>query len=141
MKQHLCSHLSVRFHKCTYLDCNKSFKMPQHLVYHLTTHNKQNLQKFVCSYPGCKSEFRQKWILRDHEKTHINIYKFHCEYENCNKKYNTRSNLEVHLRKHAGVRPFVCQYCKKQYISKWNMAKHQKKGCSKIGVTVEEVVE
>jgi len=79
--------------------------------------------------------------LRDHEKTHINIYKFHCEYEGCNKKYNTRSNLEVHLRKHAGVRPFVCQYCKKQYISKWNMAKHQKKGCSKIGVPVEEVVE
>jgi len=103
--------------------------MPQHLSYHLTTHEKDKVEKFTCSYPGCGSSFRQKWILRDHEKTHLNIYKFHCHYDGCDKKYNTRSNLEVHLRKHEGVRPFVCDSCGKQYISKWNMAKHQKKGC------------
>lgn len=132
LRQHLKSHLTVRFYKCGFPGCLKSFKMPQHLSYHLTTHEKDKSSKFICSYPGCNSEFRQKWILRDHEKTHMNVYKFHCEYEGCDKKYNTRSNLEVHLRKHAGVRPFLCEFCGKQYISKWNMAKHQKKGCTMI---------
>lgn len=103
--------------------------MPQHLSYHMTTHEKEKNKKFVCSYPGCFSEFRQHWILRDHEKTHQNVYKFHCTYEGCDKKYNTRSNYDVHLRKHEGLRPFVCTFCGKKYISKWNMAKHQKKGC------------
>jgi hypothetical protein len=41
------------------------------------------------------------------------------------------------LRKHAGVRPFVCNFCGKQYISKWNMAKHQKKGCMANGVRMQ----
>lgn len=95
----------------------------------MTTHEKEKNKKFVCSYPGCFSEFRQHWILRDHEKTHQNVYKFHCTYEGCDKKYNTRSNYDVHMRKHEGLRPFVCNYCGKKYISKWNMAKHQKKGC------------
>ena len=33
------------------------------------------------------------------------------------------------MRKHLEVRPFPCQDCGKQYISKWNMLKHQKHGC------------
>ena len=83
--------------------------------------------------------FRQKWILQDHERTHQNVYKFHCEFPGCDKKYNTRSNLEVHVRKHLGVRPFVCNNCGKQYISKWNMAKHQKRGCTKKAINEEEL--
>lgn len=35
----------------------------------------------------------------------------------------------MHLRKHMHIKPFQCPYCKKYYISKWNMIKHQKKGC------------
>ena len=123
-RQHLKSHLSVRCFKCTFEGCDKSFKMPQHLSYHLTTHEKTKSQKYGCSYPGCKLQYRQLWILRDHEKTHQNIYKYHCEFKGCTKKYNTRSNLEVHVRKHMGLRPFQCEDCGKQYISKWNMAKH-----------------
>ncbi len=38
----------------------------------------------------------------------------------------------MHIRKHQGIRPFICEDCGKQYISKWNMAKHQKKGCDKM---------
>lgn len=52
-----------------------------------------------------------------------------CPVEGCDKKYNTKSNLEVHMRKHEGTKPFECPDCHKFYISKWNMAKHQKKGC------------
>ena len=58
LRQHLKSHLSVRFYKCGYPGCDKSFKMPQHLSYHLTTHNKDKNEKFVCTFPGCNSEFR-----------------------------------------------------------------------------------
>ena len=127
------SHLSVRVYSCTHEGCEKSFKMPQHLQYHMMTHQRHMAEKFKCSYPGCNKEYIQRWILRDHEKTHQNIYKFQCNYEGCNKKYNTRSNLEVHLRKHAGIRPFFCKLCGKQFISKWNMDKHFKKKCSLLG--------
>ena len=106
--------------------------MPQHLTYHTTTHEKSKVQKFTCSIPGCNQSYRQFWILRDHEKTHQNVYKFNCSFEGCTKKYNTRSNLEVHLRKHQGIRPFICDNCGRNYISKWNMAKHQKKGCTRF---------
>lgn len=68
-------------------------------------------------------------------------YKFYCNVPGCDKKYNTRSNLEVHMRKHQGIRPFVCDKCGKRYISKWNMAKHQRKGCNSIETKIKEGME
>jgi hypothetical protein len=39
-----------------------------------------------------------------------------------------------------GVRPFICDKCEKAYISKWNMLKHQKRGCFKIpkNITIQD---
>lgn len=133
LKQHLFAHFSTRLWKCNHPGCNKSFKMQQHLNYHMSTHRDETSQeRIICKHPGCGKEFRQQWIMKDHMLTHNNVYKFYCEHPGCDKKYNTRSNLEVHMRKHAGVKPFVCELCNKKFISKWNMTKHQKiSKCSK----------
>ena len=106
--------------------CSKTFKLSQHLDYHMTTHSKGDQLKLQCTYPGCVKTFRKQWILQDHLKTHENEYKFNCSIEGCDKKYNSRSNIEIHMRKHIGSRPFKCDLCGKRFISQWNLSKHHR---------------
>ena len=37
----------------------------------------------------------------------------------------------MHLRKHTGVKPFQCENCLAYYISRWNLAKHQRGACKR----------
>lgn len=124
LKQHILSHLTTRKFKCQEPGCNKSFKLAQHLRYHVKTHYPDEQMKYPCTFKGCGKVYAQHWILRDHLLTHVNKYKFECIIEGCNKKYNTKSNFEIHLRKHANLKPFSCPNCHQRFISNWNLSKH-----------------
>ncbi|KIJ49157.1 hypothetical protein M422DRAFT_161551, partial [Sphaerobolus stellatus SS14] len=55
-----------RKHECSY--CARRFPTPRSLEDHTRTHTGQ--RPFVCSFPGCGSDFNVMSNLRRHERTH-----------------------------------------------------------------------
>jgi len=44
----------------------------------------------------------------------------------CQKRFDHTGNYQIHLRSHSGERPFTCELCKRSFISKSNLYRHQR---------------
>ena len=84
--------------KCSYPECNKSYKRKYHLEAHFIEHT--GVSKFGCTYPECigKEYFRDRPMLTRHIQAN-----------------------------HTFEKPFKCDICKRQFRRKDQLNQHKKK--------------
>ena len=85
--------------------------------------NKDKLKSsFKCE--SCGKEFRKRWSLKMHEKTHTDERPFKCQ--TCQKEFKQPSHLKNHEIIHTGDRPFKCETCKKAFKQISHLISHKK---------------
>jgi hypothetical protein len=85
--------LSTRNHNN--INHNTILKSTNEIVNHS---NRINTPKFFCKYPDCNKEYRSKYNLRKHIRSHIGVLLYHFYFEGCDKTYKIKENLELHKK-------------------------------------------
>ena len=85
-------------HKCTYSQCNKSFRQSQHLTRHLITHTGEKSHN--CAQ--CSKSFTDAGNLKRHLPTHSGEKAHNCL--QCSKSFNQAGDLKIRLLTHSGVK-------------------------------------
>ena len=90
---------------CSYPDCEKSFKLKQHLKHHEMSHS--TTKRHGCPMQGCFKSFSRASRLDLHVSSyHSGENPFECTYPDCGKIFAEKGNLLVHLRTHTGEKPY-----------------------------------
>jgi len=96
---HSMRHSGTRDHVCHV--CGAGFKRKQHLVGHLTIHEKEK-EKFQC--PSCEKVFHDKKTLRKHlDQSHQEIageYQYDYKCAICNKDFAYKGRYDAHMKTH-----------------------------------------
>lgn len=91
---------------------------------------KRRRVSYFCGYKNCNKEFRKRWNLVDHIKTHIQLFPY--KWELWSSWFVQKGNLLRHQRTHMlpnveDRKIFDCPYCKKSYTENYNLINHLKK--------------
>ena len=86
----------------------------------------QKKTTYSCNYDDCIFRSEKKKELVRH-KTEVHSRKFECTFDGCDKQYLRKKDLNVHMNVHTKNKLFICQVCKKDFISKFNLNRHEKK--------------
>lgn len=138
MEHFKLQHPTMRPHKCTASDCDKTFVKRSNLKRHMITHNLTHgafmcpqcpreflyqssvvshvrdfhslpKQSFDCLFEGCKFTTTCAKYLKVHEKVHsLNRPEFRCPKPGCDSTFYFKSSLMKHLKKHDKR---SCQFC------------------------------
>lgn len=94
----------------------------------LTSENEMTLNKYICHFPDCYREYKSKYNLRTHIKTHEGAVQHVCLYAGCNKSYKIKENLDLHYKNyHLKEKPFMCRFCEKKFSHRNGKLYHEKK--------------
>jgi uncharacterized C2H2 Zn-finger protein len=70
LQAHKMRHTGEKPYKCTWPDCEWSFRLNHHLKTHMLKHTGE--KPFVCDIPDCEKRFQSKQAMRLHvEKVHL----------------------------------------------------------------------
>lgn len=75
---------------------------------------------YTCSI--CNKNFRIKFILTRHMKTHTGEKPYSCSV--CGKSFIQRSYLQIHMNSHSGQKPYTCSFCGRGFTQVGNMNAH-----------------
>ncbi len=104
---------------------NTILKSTKEIVNHS---NHINKTKFFCHYPDCHKEYRSKYNLRKHIRSHIVVLLYHCYFEGCDKTYKIQENLELHIKNFLlKEKSFKCGFCFKKFYHRNGKLYHEKK--------------
>lgn len=109
-----------RFHKCTYLHCEESFKNKKHLKQHLLAHEK--VKVFRC--PKCPKLFRHESHLQNHFIVHDESEVHKCLY--CCKIFVHKAHLDKHLIMHETNEMHNCDFCPLTFATQIDMIRHMR---------------
>ncbi len=141
MKQSMIQFYGDKWYKCSRHACyyfHEGFLNEKGLAQHTNRHEKP----FCCTEMGCTRMYIG-WSTEKELKRHMNQYhpdpetfswkfphvkkppaKFQCNL--CEKTYSRANSLNTHqLREHAKERPFVCGVCKKGFVRKYELERHE----------------
>ena len=50
-----------------------------------------------------------------------------------------KTHLAMHVAEHCGIKPYKCMRCKKEFVQKHNLTRHEKENCKpEVGVVDTE---
>lgn len=109
----------------TSLDYVNLIKSTNHTNNHSNNHN---YPRYCCHYPNCLKEYKGKYNLRKHIRSHAGIFLYRCDYEGCDKTYKIKENLDLHVKNfHLREKPFKCGFCLKKFSHRNGKLYHEKK--------------
>ncbi|XP_023239754.1 zinc finger protein 224-like [Centruroides sculpturatus] len=147
VKKHQKTHSDERNYSCEI--CNKYFKTKQYLRQHKRIHSKKSnikQENVYCDICGkrvpygkgrleihkrihktyackiCGKDFKWKYMLLQHQRTHSEDRPFKCDI--CNMSFKWKDQVKTHKKIHSEERPFKCDICNKAF--KWARKKYQK---------------
>ncbi|GAB0100968.1 hypothetical protein DMENIID0001_170840 [Sergentomyia squamirostris] len=132
-RKHLVNHVQhhedpTRF-QCT--TCGRKCKSKRNLLNHQATHIPPDQRTFKCDQ--CPKSFMKIWLLREHQKTHLNpsgYRPYKCD--QCEKTYASKVGLYTHKQGiHERRHTTVCEICAKVFISKEGFEAHKIKHMEK----------
>ena len=104
--------------------CGQSFTSPSGLTNH--KRNKHSTEQVrICA--ECQKTFGNKYILKEHMKTHTDERNVGCRQEGCGKKFKTHEVRKRHEDVHNDVKENQCQLCPKLFREKFQLALHMKR--------------
>lgn len=112
-----------KLYECTAPECNKSYKKPAELTYHMDTVH-LNLKWFTCIYKNCDKSFYYPAHMKRHLRTH-GPKQFYCEL--CYSEFSRLENMKVHQRKCRLL--LVCSVCGETFITNADIQKHRQSHC------------
>lgn len=140
-KRSLQEFYGENWHKCSRHACHyyhEGFINEKGLMQHINRHEKP----FCCTKMGCTRMYIG-WSTEKELKKHMSQYhpdpeafswkfphvkkppaKFQCNI--CEKTYSRANSLNTHqLREHGKERPFVCMVCRKGFVRKYELDRHE----------------
>ena len=104
--------------------CGQSFASPSGLTNH--KRNKHGTKQVtICT--ECLKTFGNKYILKEHMKTHTDERNIECRQEGCDKKFKTHEVRKRHEDMHNDVKENQCELCPKLFRKKFQLALHMKR--------------
>ncbi len=103
--------------KCT--KCPKTFQNPSDQHNHSVEHENYH------GYHICHKVFGSLRNLNLHAKVHESP-KFACPWSNCSRSFHTKVDLDRHEATHFPVAIHVCWICKRSYVYKNSLCKHER---------------
>ena len=91
LQQHSRVHHKYKKYNCCFGRCQKSYRHPQDLERHISTHSGLS---FECAL--CNKTFWQKKLLRRHEVVHTDVTRYTCKL--CNKGFKHQNQLYRHKK-------------------------------------------
>nr|XP_033788593.1 zinc finger protein 436-like isoform X3 [Geotrypetes seraphini] len=79
-------------------------------------------REFKC--PVCEKIFSENYLLKRHQKVHLNLRPFLCT--ECGKTFTQKTHLVNHQRIHTGEKPYSCTECGKSFNYKQHLVGHQR---------------
>ncbi|GAB0087886.1 hypothetical protein DMENIID0001_022430 [Sergentomyia squamirostris] len=104
LDQHQTCHMDIKRYKCSFKDCNESFKWLSSYQRHKETHvdAKKENAKFKCDL--CSKSFLYLSNLKRHiANSHDTGIRYTCEF--CSKEFKKKQKLVAHMRIHDGGMP------------------------------------
>jgi uncharacterized Zn-finger protein len=79
-----------------------------------------------CDFPGCKKEFKSRWSLTRHVRTHTGERPFKCTL--CPKEFLQKCSLKRHEQTHAESKQWICDHqgCGKRFKLKEYLDVHKR---------------
>ena len=93
---HCRVHTQEKPFKCTFKNCEKSFKAHGHLKDHMKKHF--NIRPYSCSI--CYENFSRNSTLKMHMNTHVSTKPFTCPVLDCSKKFVDKAQVKYHMKTH-----------------------------------------
>ncbi|GBN08713.1 Zinc finger and BTB domain-containing protein 49 [Araneus ventricosus] len=90
---------------------------------HSQSHRTVKEKRFVCDV--CGKDFRDKYNLHAHHRTHTGGKPFVCH--TCNKRFTQQADHTRHLRTHTGEKPYKCKLCGMAFATRGNCNAHYKR--------------
>ncbi|CAG8848256.1 40876_t:CDS:2, partial [Gigaspora margarita] len=110
LERHRISHTELRPFKCPVPNCEKTYKRLDHLQIHTVIHG-QDPKPFKCEIEEeCGSAFTQDYLLRKHMTIHTKKKPYLCEDEGCEKSFSSSTKLRIHKRVHFDQNRWRCAF-------------------------------
>ncbi|KAJ6640741.1 Zinc finger protein, partial [Pseudolycoriella hygida] len=124
--------------KCTFENCDSTFKTTSGLKYHMLKHTGQKTH--ICNV--CEKAFWNATALKLHVRSHtgekylkkslndltemriLGERPYACDL--CQNRYFTSTMLSYHMRSHTGEKPYVCDVCDSRFAQIGHLRTHQK---------------
>ncbi|XP_008560251.1 zinc finger protein 502-like isoform X2 [Microplitis demolitor] len=109
-------------HKCTFDGCDRSFKKPSRLLWHLRQHTGE--RPYKCNFEKCNKSYTTSSHLKRHLLSHKSIHEA-VVCGSCNLTLKSRENLVKHYRRvHGNKDRLSCDECKINFRKKYRYDEH-----------------
>ncbi|XP_057339755.1 zinc finger and BTB domain-containing protein 41-like isoform X2 [Microplitis mediator] len=109
-------------HKCTFDGCDRSFKKPSRLLWHLRQHTGE--RPYKCNFEKCNKSYTTSSHLKRHLLSHKSIHEA-VVCGSCHLTLKSRENLVKHYRRvHGNKDRLSCDECKMNFRKKYKYDEH-----------------